>query len=127
MNGPIRWFSFRNHDGTIWTVKWASHDAYPELRGQPGSRGYDGLTEPGEKLITLDAAAFRSVQDRITLHEIMHASVDGVDGVSGKAEEKVITVMAPRLYPILHKFGLRWPDRPEGFIALEKKARRSSK
>ena len=127
MNKPIRWFSFHNHDGSLWKVQQSSHEISPDLRGKENTRGLDGLMDPEHKLITLDAAAKRSVQDYITLHEVMHAALDGVDGICSTAEEAIITAMAPRLYPILHKFGLNWPDRPEEFVALERKARRNSK
>lgn len=127
MSGPIHWFSFKNHDGESWRTEVTSHEYSEELRGETGTRGYAGITIPQSKIILIDTETSRNVQDYITLHELMHASLDGVNGIAGKAEEKVITEMAPRLYPILRKFGLRWPDRPEGFESLERRARRKSK
>lgn len=126
MSRPLRWFSTENWDGTRWAFDASTHEISPELRGRPGTRGYNGVTLPDRRLVLVDAGSVRFVQDHTVLHEMMHVSVDGVEGM-GPAEERVITEMAPRLWPILKRFGLRWPERPEGFDSLERRARRMSR
>lgn len=124
MSDSLRWFGFENWDGRHWRVDASSHESSQELRGRPGSLGNDGVTIPERRLILVDSGARRTVQDYTVLHEVMHASLDGVEGISWRTEERVIREMAPRLFPILRRFGLQWPGRPEGFLALERKARR---
>ena len=127
MSKPLRWFQVRNWDGTLWNFFASTHGISPELRGDPGTRGYNGVTIPDKKIVIIDSSSTRYVQDHTVLHEAMHMSVDGVPGLDGAAEERVITEMAPRLYPILKRFGLHWPERPEGFESLERKSRRQSR
>ncbi len=127
MTAPATWFRVKDKNGKTWEVQISSHEESPILQGKPGTLGYDGITIPGESRIIIDAAANRNVQGYIVLHELMHAVLDGVNGINGKAEEKVITEVAPRLYPVLQKFGLRWPERPAVFKTIERKARRTLK
>ena len=127
MTAPATWFRFRDKSGKTWEVQISTHEDSPILKGEYGTLGYDGITISDERSIIIDAAATRNVQDYIILHELMHAVLDGVNGIDGKAEEKVITEIAPRLYPVLQKFGLRWPERPAVFKTIERKARRTSK
>lgn len=122
MNKPLDWFKFRDSEGSSWRSALSSFEISPDLKGRPGSTGFDGLTYCREKFFLIDAASPREVQDYITLHEIMHVSLSGHN--FGKEEEKVINEMAPPLYKILRQFGLKWPERPAEAAALERRARR---
>lgn len=123
MNGPLKWFKFRNHDGVKWDVEVTSHEDSPVLKGRPKTLGYAGLSLMKEKKILIDLEPGKKTQDFITLHELMHAALDGDTSISDKTEEKVIAALAPRLFPILQQFGLKWPDKPAGSKQIEKKAR----
>ena len=121
MSSPVKWFNFKDPDGNAWEVKFSSSEISPSLKAD-----YDGITECGKNLITLDAATLRDIQDYIVLHEVMHACLAKSD-VYLKSEEKVITELAPRLYYILKRFGLKWPARPGELKPLERKTRRKNK
>ncbi len=121
---PLRWFKFKNWDNKSWCLDLSSHELSAELCGDETNRGYNGVTLPDNRLILIDSSSSRHVQNHTVLHEIMHASIDGVDSVDEIAEENVITKMAPRLYPILCRFGLQWPERPARFKLLEQQSRR---
>lgn len=127
MNKPLHWFSLVNHDKVEWKVQLSSQEISPDLAGKKGSDGNYGITDSSQKIILIDAKEARRIQDYITLHEVMHVSLEGIDGIPYDMEERIILKMAPNLFPILQQFGLKWPERSDELLALERRARRNKK
>ena len=116
MPAPLPWFTFRDPDGRAWKVGLSCADDSPALTDAHGWTYFASGT------VLLDVEESREHQDAIALHEMMHVAFGlGRDA----AEERIITRLAPRLLPILKQFGLRFPRRPRGVAALERRARES--
>lgn len=121
---PVCWFEFTDSDGKKWKVFGSSHEDSDKLRGDPGTPGYFGMMIPDERMVLIDATSAKRTQDYIVLHEIMHAALSSISDLPDEAEERVITELAPRLYPILKRLGLKWPNRPDLLASFRRHSRR---
>jgi hypothetical protein len=114
VTAPLAWFSFRDHAGRAWRVGLSCAEDSPDLEDANGWSYFESAAA------LVDVEQTRSEQDAITLHEILHVAM-GDD--HDPAEERIVTTMAPRLLPILRQLGLKFPRRPRGVAALERRAR----
>lgn len=115
---PLKWFDFRDHKHSRWSVFLSS----AEHRHTVDLEWADGLTYFASKRVLIAVENDRTKQDEILLHELMHVACGDEYGKDGH-EERIITKLAPRLLPLLRKFGLRFPRRPRGVAAIEQAVR----
>lgn len=116
MTKPLPWFEFADHGGRPWRVGLSCADDSPDLRDA------HGVTYFASSAVLIDAENQREDQDAIVLHELLHVACADHYG-RDKDEERIVSKAAPRLLRILRQFGLRFPRRPQGVAALERRAR----
>lgn len=134
MQDVIEWFRLRDRRRRVWRVhlahpRWfAPHEA-AKKRTDRYANGFAGLTILAERAIYLSASEDRSTREETLLHEVMHAVLDGFEpvraseAISYEAEERAVSAISPRLYPVIRRMGLRWPRLPRGTAALERASR----
>lgn len=117
---PLFWFSIETPRGKlrIWLAT---------TEGCEALIGNDGVCFPsdGDAFINVGADAYR--QGVVTLHEIMHYCVSGVKFVSHENEERLIRYSDAPLFGVLQQRGFMWPRKPDGYLALKRKASRLEK
>lgn len=110
---PLFWFDLSPVD---WKVYLAHRGFMPEMRN------HDGLTFPEAREIYINAALTKREQDSIVYHEASHFGIWRTPWLSAAAEERVVRRMTAKVWPLCRKMGLRWPDRPEGYVSLHRAA-----
>ena len=133
------WFRFRATPGHMWRVFLATdghiHDVYRD-----GGDRIIGLTVFAPRIILVDAGLSAEAREETLLHEMMHASLHGIDsdaefaavGIRCKskeadAEEHMIRVLSPRLYPILRRSHWRPPALSVEARALVRRCQRKER
>lgn len=116
----LPWFRFRDSHGEVWTVALATKP----FVNRTARFGFEcvGLTHYQMRIVLVDAGQAREHQDETLLHEILHVSAHQAR-LPDEDEERAITAMSPRLWPLLKMLGFRWPRRPCGAAELERLAR----
>jgi hypothetical protein len=119
----LLWFTLPEPKGKPWDVYLAEPWLIDDAKNDGGE--YDGLTLEDTRTVYVSAALPRSEQDEVLLHELMHVAYTGNGRLSLTAEELAVSILSPKLIPILKSVGrLRWPTRPAGATAFERRCRR---
>ncbi len=118
----LRWFSIRS-GGASWPITLVDRAATTVLDGARRGYRFVGMTFVHTHSIYVDAALPREAQEAVALHEICHAVLDDAN-LPLWIEERVVNALSPRLLPVLKANGFRFPPRPLGAAALERRARK---
>lgn len=115
------WFSVLGPNRRRWPVLLSSEEFTPEF-----DRSTDfavGLTDYDHKHVVIDVQHPLADHDETVLHELMHVALMEAP-ISCASEEVFISHLSPKLWPMLKQFGLKWPERPDEFWELRKRAKR---
>jgi hypothetical protein len=117
---PLFWFEAKgvNRIARVWL---ATHDSVKEIKDESG---ICYCTGPDDADIYINVSESERNQEITVLHEVLHSCTEDLRRVSDKTEERVFSHIDVRLYDILINNGLCWPPRPEGYVALRRKALR---
>jgi hypothetical protein len=118
---PLLWDTFRNVDRKMWCVYLATEETVPGF-----AEDLYGITFRDTREIFINVAYTIDEQNETRMHEQMHAArpLDCCETLSANAEERAISVISPKLFPVLKQYCLEWPSRPKGYLGLRRKALR---
>lgn len=120
---PLTWWTERDEQGHMWPIILTSDDLTPQIATrEPGNKVILGITLRNERVIYMWAGQTLAELHENTLHELMHLSCEYQRRLTLAAEEHAVTVISPRLLPILRRNGLSLPPLPPGWRGLQRHA-----
>lgn len=121
---PLRWCTITLPSHRPLPV-WLSSDEHESVLTESHVFGPEtaGFFDPTSWRIVIWAGAEKKYLPQLLFHELGHAALDGLDVVSGMAEETVLHNIDASLAAILKKQGWEPPALPEGLRSLAQHAR----
>lgn len=92
-----------------WEVREATESDTGLMEGAMGRCLRRG---PHRRIILIDPTIDTEFErDSTIFHEVLHAAWPGGGGYESGEEERVVTALEKRLWPLLAAHGLRWPEQ----------------
>jgi len=118
MPNPLLWFTVEV--GHRFAEVYLSCQAITETLND--CLGWTQEMPDGSIRVMIDCAAPRLIQDTTVSHELGHVANWGNPAFE-ESEDEAASEQHEALYPVLRRFGLRWPRRPKGTASLERYAK----